>query len=172
MKRISILSVLLACMMTLSASASFADNVPDFGQYPVKEIFKGTPAPIDLKSTPGASLFRTRLREGAKKGPNFAGKYTIIGWGCGTGCTVLAVVDATTGRVVFPKEIEPVFFVGLPEGHQLTDKYDIKFQKDSRLLIIHGIPNQKTNVGSYYYVWQDGHFELIFSREWETEFNK
>lgn len=166
-------SIIAVLLTMLAPAVSHAETKePTFEQYRIEKIFKGKPAPVDLKSTPGASQFRTVLREGAKEGPNFAGKYTIIEWGCGTGCSSIAVVDATTGRVVFPKEISPVSFPGLPEGDQLMDKYDIKFRKGSRLLIVHGIPSPETNVGSYYYIWQDGHFKLVFSREWETTFNK
>jgi hypothetical protein len=44
-------------------------------------------------------MYQTRLREGAKKGPNFAGYFTLVSWGCGSSCQEWAVIDARTGRV-------------------------------------------------------------------------
>jgi hypothetical protein len=48
------------------------------------------------------------LREGAKQGPNFAGHYTVVMWGCGSDCMEVAVVDAKTGHVYFvPFTVSP-----------------------------------------------------------------
>ena len=82
----------------------------------------GPPAPVDLRSHPRAPRFRTMLREGARKGPNFAGHFTITYWGCGhTDCATLAIIDARTGRVYFvPFNIES----------------DIHYRRSSRLLLV------------------------------------
>ena len=78
---------------------------PRFDQYPALATFNGSVAPADVRSSPQVRLFRTRIREGAKQGPNFAGHYTIVFWGCGTGCVSLAIVDARTGKVFFPSNL-------------------------------------------------------------------
>jgi hypothetical protein len=57
------------------------------------------PVPVKLESAPYGQMYRTKLREGAARGPNFAGRYTVVTWGCGTGCQILAVVDARTGQL-------------------------------------------------------------------------
>lgn len=62
---------------------------------------KGRPASVDLKSHKNARRFRTRLRQAARKGPQFAGTQAVATWGCGTMCQQLALIDARTGRVVF-----------------------------------------------------------------------
>src|SRR5262245_19409738 len=88
-----------------SETASYLDGTievaitrfPTFAAYAVHEGFTGRPAQVDLKSDPDAPRFRTRLREGAATGPNFAGHFTIVTWGCGTDCQVTAVVDALSG---------------------------------------------------------------------------
>jgi hypothetical protein len=72
-----------------------------FAKYPVKRVYKGKPASVDLKSHKGARTFRTRLRAAARKGPKFAGRLAVAMWGCGTSCQQLALIDARTGRVVF-----------------------------------------------------------------------
>jgi len=87
-----ILSVLL------QANAANSLPVPQFEQYKVKAIYKGKPA-VPILRTPEDREYRTRIREGAKKGPNFAGHYTLIILGCGTECSSFLIVDAVTGRV-------------------------------------------------------------------------
>ncbi len=174
MSNVRILGFFIFVLSIITASISPAQNKqPSFEQYPVNKQFNNSPAPVDLKSAKGASRFRTVLREGAKKGPNFAGHYTIIEWGCGSSCTSIAVVDAITGRVVFPEEIAPLFFPGLPEGKKLMDNYNLDYKKDSNLLIIKGIPSKKDKVGSYYYLWTEGEskFNLISAEVWDSKFN-
>lgn len=72
----------------------------DFEDYPAKDTSaKVRPVPVRLETAPYGQLYRTKLREGAARGPNFAGSYTVVTWGCGTGCQILAVVDARTGQL-------------------------------------------------------------------------
>jgi hypothetical protein len=72
---------------------------PQFEDFPVSAAYEGPHAPVDLSSNPEAQTYRTRLREGAKKPPNFAGHYVMVEWGCGTECTVYMMVDVKNGRV-------------------------------------------------------------------------
>jgi hypothetical protein len=65
--------------LTVEDGAPF--HPPAFGDYPATDDFRGRPAPVDRASHPLASRFRTRLREGTERGPNFAGHYTIASWG-------------------------------------------------------------------------------------------
>jgi len=133
---------------------------PRFEDYRVSEKFKGIPVPVKLRSARGASMFRTKLREGAKKGPNFAGHYTVITWGCGTDCRLVAIVDARTGRVYFAP-----FTVSIPA--------DADYRLDSRLLIAN--PPERT--GWYengeqmrevykpsWWVWRNGRLIEIFPK--------
>jgi hypothetical protein len=72
----------------------------DFEDYPAKDSSaKIRPAPVRLETAQYGQLYRTKIREGAARGPNFAGSYTVITWGCGTSCQILAVVDARTGQL-------------------------------------------------------------------------
>ena len=85
------LAVLLGCLPAQTAA-------PAFDQFPITETFNGKPAAPVLKEAEDRA-FRTRIREGAAGGPNFAGHYTIVEWGCGAGCVSIATVDAKTGTV-------------------------------------------------------------------------
>jgi hypothetical protein len=40
------------------------------------------------------------FRDGKEKvGPNFAGHYIVVQWGCGTSCVMMVIVDALTGKI-------------------------------------------------------------------------
>jgi hypothetical protein len=86
--------------------------VPQFEQYRVNNIYQGSPARPVLRS-PGDREYRTRIREGAKTGPNFAGHYTVIIIGCGTECASFVIVDAANGTVYSRAQkeytCEPIF---------------------------------------------------------------
>jgi len=43
--------------------------------------------------------FRSRIRDGMRTGPDFAGHYAIIQIGCGTSCNFAYVGDVSTGQV-------------------------------------------------------------------------
>ena len=80
------------CIMstaTLEATLKFAD-------YPAR-AWRG-PVARPRQDTRFARLFRTVLKQGAVKGPNFAGHMTIVEFGCGTSCVYWGLVDAKTGR--------------------------------------------------------------------------
>ena len=101
--------------------------------------------------------FRTRLIEGAKKGPNFAGHYTVVTWGCGTNCAVVAIVDAKTGIVHFAPFI-------LNVGG--------KFKIDSNLFIVNpprAIDGEFPEMfHTAYYKWENNRFMLLWSTEEKT----
>src|SRR5882762_7052362 len=73
-------------------------KVPRFEDYPARDTLRGTPAAPNL-TNPDDQRFRTALRLGAAKGPNFAGAFTVVLWGCGSPCQSGAVIDARTGSV-------------------------------------------------------------------------
>jgi hypothetical protein len=137
----------------------------NFEDYPVKDMesaFLGEPAKPDLNSSPIGYLFKTRLTEDAKSGPNFAGHYTIVLWGCGTECLHIAVVDAYDGNIYnIPFESDS----------------DVDFRIDSRLIIVNPIfdnaqPGYDINYRSHefpedlylkYYEWTGNNFKLLKS---------
>src|SRR5688500_6319558 len=156
------LLLLLLCLGPV-ASESLAQKSaaePHFERYPAR-VYRGRTAPVNLRSAKGAGTFRTRLREGAKEGVNFAGHFTLVGWGCGTGCLSVAIIDAKTGAVNFPRELN-AFGVWYFEddGEALT------FRPNSRLLVLSGFPNSETEsaepkAGLYYYEWTGRRLRLV-----------
>ncbi len=104
-------AALFASAQGTGASKSQREDPPRFEDYPVMEDFKGPPAaPVILM--PEERKFQTKIREGVTKGygvegpdgkerpgPNFAGHYYLVTWGCGSPCLMAAIVDGRTGRV-------------------------------------------------------------------------
>ena len=91
--------VLFLLAAPLSGQNLKKGNLPQFEDHPVTQEFHGKPVPVDLSSHPNARTFRTRLKEGAKKGANFDGHYALVFWGCGNECQQSLLVDLHTGRV-------------------------------------------------------------------------
>jgi hypothetical protein len=164
------LAVFYLTIAIVPSALSTGTPPPMIADYPTKTLYSQKPAPVDFKSHPKAWTYRTRLREGAAKGPNFAGHYTLVRWGCGSSCLYFAVVDAISGRVIFPEKIIPIFFIGLPQDAEID--YDMIFDRKSSLLIIHGTPTENEKAGSYYYNFVNNRFELIKSVEWESDSSK
>lgn len=73
--------------------------VPQFKDYPVKSVYTGQTAQLDL-SDEGARMFRTRLRDALKEKPDFAGEYVITMWGCGASCRMYLFVNKRTGKLL------------------------------------------------------------------------
>ena len=84
--------------------------------YSGKAVFPGPGNPL-------AKMYRTRVRNGLKDGPNFAGRYSLIEVGCGTSCKIVLLIDASSGEMIrFP--------LGGEENYQLELTYAV----DSELL--------------------------------------
>jgi hypothetical protein len=138
-----------------------AQSAPRFEDYAVPKAFQGKPAPVDFRSNPDALRFKTQLGEGAPKGPNFAGHFTMVSWGCGTDCQAIMLIDASNGRVM---------------QAPLVSELGQDFRKDSRLLVLNppnevksvldklGCPDQSVNAWlttSHYFEWDGKHFHHI-----------
>jgi hypothetical protein len=146
----------------------YADAVlPNFSQYKIQDSEKMTekPAPVDLSSYEGARTYRTKLREGAKAGPNFAGHYTIVTYGCGTQCQDNWVIDAKTGKII----------------DRFESSIGSKYQPESNLLIINApdpdlkkayqdYPDQPIlgDLETVFKVIKDGKFETVYKTKWNT----
>lgn len=132
-------------------------QAPIFTDYSATENFSGTPAPVNLTSHPQARRFRTVLQQGAKQRPNFAGKYTVVTWGCGTSCQSVGIINAETGSV---------YILDSPAAA------GVKFQLDSRLLIVNPPENLSENepnwIQTRYYVWDGTQLTQVSASTSET----
>lgn len=133
---------------------SVSIDAPKFEDYSVN-IYKGPLRSLNLQSHPEARSYRTRLRNAVKGEVNFAGKYILTTWGCGTSCITGAVIDARSGAVQFlPGTICCWFEAG-------EDTYPIDYKLDSNLIIFTGLIDEKQPIAKHYYELRDGQFELL-----------
>lgn len=155
--------VLLVVILLAFSSISFAQSAtPSFTEYAAK-VEKVQNIKVNLKSHKDANRFRTNLRNAAKEGVNFAGHYILTTWGCGTNCSVSAIIDARSGKVFFPDQLEGAGFgfCELPD-----DTEPIVFKADSRLLVLSGFKGGDLNLkngrcGIYYLEWTGTNFKQL-----------
>jgi hypothetical protein len=103
-------------------------------------------------------MFRAEIRKGAAKGPNFAGHYTVVRWGCGSDCLQIAIVDARTGKVHHPPNLRTHQSWNVDDsalsGSHGKEPGTISFTVDSRLLVVTGGINDDPALrGISYFVW-------------------
>jgi hypothetical protein len=105
--------------------AAQAGKLPSFEQYRVAEVYRGKPA-TPVFRTREELEYRTRIRRGAAQGPNYAGHYSVVEWGGGTGTNGFVLVDETTGQIFFhaqPPNTGPEFFYNLDSRLMVIDSY-------------------------------------------------
>jgi len=143
----------LYVIMVLVGSCLAGDTSPyaqyPFAKYPARH-YKGKPATPRL-ITPTQHEFRTVIRRGVLKGPNFAGHYTVVEWGCGSNCIVYAVVDAIAGAV---------YDKGLPnpnEGYPCG----LLYRRDSDLFVVEQSTTIQSKCEPSLYVWRGSQFEPL-----------
>lgn len=137
-------------------AADLPKNPPRFEQYPALAAFSGKLAVPQVNAHPEARMFRTQIRRGAKEGPNFAGHYTVVFWGCGAGCVALAIVDANTGKVFFPDNLGVVDNINIADEElESADGSLVQFKLDSRLIVVIGGINETSELrGVSYFLWE------------------
>lgn len=162
MRKYILLPILL--LIIIAGANAQSAKTPKFTQYPAA-VEKARVKSINFKRNPSARTFRTRLSEALAGGVNFAGHYIVTGWGCGTGCTNAAIIDARTGDVIWPDQfmnIDATYGDGYSEEQ-------LEFKKNSRLLIIHGRPGSKNEnaktppSGDHYYEWRGKRLHFLKS---------
>jgi hypothetical protein len=149
-------TITLSLVLALSAWAQPPNSrLPRFEDYPVIELFTGTPA-APVIETRGAKKYQTSIRRGVEQGANFAGHYIVIRLGCGSGCVLLPIVDARTGVIHRPPMTDPFEFV-MPMVGPLSS--EVEFRPDSRLWTMTACPEQQSRWDGpcfrFYFLWQD-----------------
>lgn len=115
--------VLLVGACALAVMCSAAISAP-FDQFPAT-LYAGKPKLPDFnRRDKQYRPMRTRISAGVRAGVNYAGKYVIIDIGCGTGCHIPSMVDASTGRVL-----------PFPLGGEDNMYLSMKYQVNSNLLV-------------------------------------
>lgn len=139
---IGIAAGLLVAMLATSQAAEATS--PRFSAYPATETFRGTPRSPQLKGLTIRRAYRPIIRQEAKRGPNFAGAYTVVTYGCGTGCLAVLVISARTGEVFTAPA---------------AASYGVSFRRKSRLLVINADPVYL--VKAQYFEFRRGKFRPV-----------
>jgi hypothetical protein len=155
------LLLLLAIPVFLRAQPA---KLPSFEQFHVSKVFTGPPAHPHL-TTSFSGNFRSAIRDAAKRGPNFAGKFAIARWGCGSSCIQMAVINQQTGAV-YRGPFEKLDFSAPrrfeEEGSQPNSFEPLGFRKESRLLVVHGCPEEvQSDCAAFFYEWNGKKFRLL-----------
>jgi hypothetical protein len=111
----------------ISTEASLsARKTLEFTKFPAV-VYLGSAEQVILPDFSGrdewARNFRTRIRDGLRKGPNFAGHYSLIEIGCGTSCRFAFLADARNGQVF-----------SFPYGGEEQYELELLYNRDSRLV--------------------------------------
>lgn len=169
--------VLLSTLAISALAQSSTVSVPRFEDYKVSQIYKGTPAPPRIE-TPSQRMYRTVIRQGIARGwgvfrdgkeqagPNFAGHFIVVQWGCGTSCVMMVIVDTLTGKIYdiplgFGKEAgQRMLLPGLG-----LRPAEVEFRLTSQLWRMDACPDQPhqehARCYSYYYLWQGNNWRLL-----------
>lgn len=174
----------LTCLAVITILAQSDSAIPRFEGYSVNESYTGTPA-APVLTMPEERRFRTVINNGIKKGwgaydgitdrpetgpgPNFAGHFLIVTWGCGSPCLMAAIVNLKTGRV-YP----PPFHHGLAHGYfQVPWAFPmnppLEFRLNSRLLVARicegengsGLGSTPSNCGVHFFVMTEDGPKLV-----------
>jgi hypothetical protein len=93
-----------------------------FQQFKVP-VYQGKSAKPNFKSLRGSNDFRTRIRDGFRNGPNYAGHFAIVPFGCGTSCIMGFLIDVKSGRIF-----------DIPLGGEENYSLRLDYRPNSRLL--------------------------------------
>lgn len=93
-------------------------------------------------------MFRTRVTDAIKMGPNFAGHYAIVQMGCGTDCVFTLLADVATGKVY-----------NFPLGGDAYMSLDLKYRLQSSLIIARWVQNRRCF--QEYLIWKGESFTSL-----------
>jgi len=140
------MKVLLLILLLLLPFAASADqeydgtlkltviDLPKFEDYKTDVRPSKQAKDIDFQSDKNTWFFRTRLREGLKKGAVLAGKYAVAHIGCGTECGSNVIINVETGKVVGTLNDPSSSLYRLDSKLIVTNWYagDMPFARDGR----------------------------------------
>lgn len=99
------------------------------------ELYNGKLAKPDFNSYPDEKRFTTRIIEECKNGINFAGRYTLVIWGCGSPCQSGVIVDRINGKIY----------------SNYFSTFGSEFKKDSRMIILNsGLIDENTKLINFH----------------------
>lgn len=123
-----------------------------FDRYPAAVVSSARQSALRI-ADPLSRRYRSALQEAAAGPANFAGHYVLAQIGCGSGCIRLAAIDRLTGRVLW----FPVTVSGWP----MTVTEPLTFARNSRLLVVQGMLNEREPSATRQYVFDGRRFQQL-----------
>lgn len=152
--------IILIVLSLYGYSASvFGYTVPNFKNYPAT-LFQGVKQPLKLDQK--SQRYRTLFKNLTQQPMNAAGHYVAKTFGCGGGCSSLAIYNAKSGRGF----LLPTYFSDCYSKQHGVVMNDIVFEKDSRLLIATGSRNGKIEQCEKVYYLLDGDTIKEIQQHW------
>lgn len=107
-------------------ASSVASEIFAFSDFPAFRTFTGDANQPDFAHASAIySIFEAPIKEQLRQAPSFAGEFSIVQIGCGTGCSNVAVVNHRTGEVF-----------GFPRGGEYNQGLEVQSDIDSRLVLV------------------------------------
>lgn len=123
-----------------------------FADFSVPTVY---PGPLRMPDFRGRdrdyATYRTRISEGIKAGPNFAGRYSLVQIGCGTGCRFVLLADVSTGKVY-----------NFPLGGEEYLNLDLNYQLQSSMIIARW---EGQKCFQEYFIWKGERFTSLGKSE-------
>lgn len=135
-------------MLLLGMGAQAETRFEDYPAVARLEVGSPSALPDFAGRDAWARRFQTRIFEGMAEGPDFAGHYSLIQIGCGTGCSFAYLVDHATGEVL-----------PFPYGQE-RQAMSLSRNVDSRLVKVSWIDGERTCIG-HDLVWNGERFVLV-----------
>lgn len=160
--RFAAVAIAAAALTTIPATSRAADRVPQFAEYRAGPTYMGPAKPIERSEFTRA--YRTRLQQAAKERPNFAARFHLVTWGCGTSCVTGAVIDLSSGKVV------PLPFSVCCNRSTDPAFNPVEVRPTSRLVVFSGLRNEEEPMGAHFYEFDGQAFRLIRTVEDDGSF--
>lgn len=160
------LGVVAPTLSVLAAPQQQPDRVSQlrYENYQINSVYKGKPAAL-VVNTQEEQNYASQLREGIKKGTNFAGHYAIAYLDRAMGGVGSAgIVDLKTGKIYLPPQLHGYhdqrgagYTPPRPDG-------GLHYKANSKLLIIIGQAggnDGQKGIGKFYYKWENNQLKFL-----------
>lgn len=135
-----------------------------FADYPTRPVAPQRPneAVISKYDVIEKKKFAQVVRDVVSEGPDFAGRYALVTWGCGTWCWNVVIADVVTGRVYNAPFAAAIGFPSVTPGELIQRRADSSLLVVSGCLDIRNGQQLKADAcGTFYFNWSATHLKLI-----------
>lgn len=144
---VAVFSAIVAWLILAPSSNRDGTNAP-FAMFPAHKNFRKSPKIPDWGNFNIPREYRPFIEIDVRRGPNFAGVYTLVPYTCDGLCKevfVILLINARTGKIIKRSE---------------SKKYKLNYQLNSRLLVLRPRSSEESEKIVYLLFSGDGFVEL------------